>query len=76
MVIQKKELALLLKPYYWVNILLTCSYVFCKKTDFFCNYIFAPTEKTCEFDAVSNCFIVFFFFLYITDQILFELPSF
>lgn len=70
MVIQKKELALLLKPYYWVNILLTCSYVFCKKTDFFCNYIFAPTEKTCEFDAVSN------YFFYIPDQILFELHNF
>lgn len=54
MVIQKKELLLLLKPYYWVNIALTCSYVFCKKMDLFCQYIFSPTEKTCEFDTVSD----------------------
>ncbi|KAL5238180.1 hypothetical protein ACI65C_005590 [Semiaphis heraclei] len=51
MVIQKKELILLLKPYYWINIILTCSYVFCKKTDIFCQYIFSPTEKNCELDA-------------------------
>lgn len=57
MVIQKKELKLLLKPYYFMNIILTCSYVFCKKTDIICNYIFAPTDKTCELDAVSSYFI-------------------
>ncbi|XP_060848344.1 thioredoxin-related transmembrane protein 2 homolog [Rhopalosiphum padi] len=51
MVIQKKELLVLLKPYYWVNIILTCSYVFCKKTDIFCQYLFSPTEKICELDA-------------------------
>jgi len=42
---------LLLKPYYWINIIMTCSYVFCKKTDVLCHCIFAPTEQTCEFDA-------------------------
>lgn len=52
--IPKKELMLLLKPYYWINIILTCSYVFCKKTSFLCHYIFTPTEKTCEFDNVSG----------------------
>jgi len=57
MVIQKKELLVLLKPYYWVNIILTCSYVFCKKTDIFCQYLFSPTEKICELDAVSNFFV-------------------
>ncbi|VVC41306.1 Hypothetical protein CINCED_3A005275 [Cinara cedri] len=51
MLIQKKELLLLLKPYYWVNIILTCSYVFCKKTDILCNYIFAAAEKPCELDT-------------------------
>ncbi|CAH1732879.1 hypothetical protein AGLY_014447 [Aphis glycines] len=51
MLIQRKELIALLKPYYWVNILLTCSYVFCKKTDIFCQYLFSPTEGTCELDA-------------------------
>lgn len=54
MVIQKKELVLLLKPYYWVNIFLTCSYVLCKKLDILCRYIFIATDKICEFDAVSN----------------------
>lgn len=53
MVIQKKELMLLLKPYYWVNLLLTCSYVFCKKTEVICHYIFTPSENSCELDAVS-----------------------
>lgn len=57
MLIQRKELIALLKPYYWVNILLTCSYVFCKKTDIFCQYLFSPTEGTCELDAVSNFFV-------------------
>lgn len=57
MLIQRKELITLLKPYYWVNILLTCSYVFCKKTDIFCQFLFSPTEGTCELDAVSNFFV-------------------
>jgi len=57
MLIQRKELIALLKPYYWVNILLTCSYVFCKKTNIFCQYLFSPTEGTCELDAVSNFFV-------------------
>lgn len=54
MVVQKKELVLLLKPYYWVNIVLTCSFVLCKKVDFLCRYVFAPTDKTCEFDVVGH----------------------
>lgn len=54
MAIHRKDLMVLLKPYYWINIILTCSYVFCKKTDILCQYIFAPTEKTCELDAVST----------------------
>lgn len=57
MAIHRKDFMLLLKPYYWVNILLTFSYVFCKKTNYICQYIFAPTEKTCELDVVSKIFV-------------------
>lgn len=57
MVIQKKELKLLLKPYYFINLILTCSYVFCKKTDIICHNIFAPADKPCELDTVSSLFL-------------------
>lgn len=60
MVIQKKELMMLLKPYYWVNLILSCSYVFCKKLDVLCHFVFTPTEDSCELDTVSN--ILFFCF--------------
>ncbi|XP_028037506.1 thioredoxin-related transmembrane protein 2 homolog [Bombyx mandarina] len=39
----------LLKPYYWVNILLSLSYVLCKRTSIICNYIFP--ESDCELDS-------------------------
>ena len=47
----KKDLRLLLKPYYWVNILLSVSYIIAKKFPFVCTYILPTSE--CELDSVS-----------------------
>lgn len=50
----KQDLRLLIKPYYWVNILLSLTYIAAKKTPILCNnlhpYLF-PSEETCEFDS-------------------------
>lgn len=45
----KKDLRLLLKPYYLINILLSLSYVICKRVPIVCNYVFAQSE--CELDG-------------------------
>ncbi|XP_053623493.1 thioredoxin-related transmembrane protein 2 homolog [Plodia interpunctella] len=44
-----KDLRQLLKPYYWVNILLSISYVTCKRTAVICNFLFPNAE--CELDS-------------------------
>lgn len=48
----KKDLHLLLQPFYWVNILLSLSYVMAKKFPILCNIIFPAAE--CELDSVSR----------------------
>ncbi|EFN88049.1 Thioredoxin domain-containing protein 14-like protein [Harpegnathos saltator] len=45
----KKDLRLLLKPYYFINILLSISYIFSKRIPIVCNYIFAQND--CELDG-------------------------
>ncbi len=50
----KKDLKLLIKPYYWINILLSLTYVAAKKTPLLCNHLHAylfPQEEICEFDS-------------------------
>lgn len=47
----KKDLILLTKPYYWVNILLSVSYLLAKKTPGICAYLFTPKESECELDS-------------------------
>lgn len=47
----KKDLKLLVKPYYWVNILLSLSYIIAKKTPGVCNYLFYNKEEMCEFGS-------------------------
>lgn len=51
----KKDLTLLIKPYYWVNILLSVSYLLAKKAPGICSYLFAATKKEseseCELDS-------------------------
>lgn len=50
----QQDLRLLIKPYYWVNILLSLTYIAAKKTPILCDilhpYLF-PHEETCEFDS-------------------------
>ncbi|XP_028176737.1 thioredoxin-related transmembrane protein 2 homolog [Ostrinia furnacalis] len=45
----KGDLRQLLKPYYWVNILLSVSYVTCKRTSIICNFLFPDAD--CELDS-------------------------
>lgn len=50
----KKDLRLVIKPYYWINILLSLTYILAKKTPVLCEYLheymFAK-EEVCEFDS-------------------------
>lgn len=48
----KKDLRLLAKPYYWVNILLSLSYLLAKRAPYLCKILF-PTEADteCELDS-------------------------
>ena len=50
----KKDCRLLVKPYYWVNLLLSFSYIIAKKTPVLCTilhpYLFS-LEEICEFDG-------------------------
>jgi hypothetical protein len=50
----KKDLILLLKPYYVVNILLSLSYLAAKKMPFLCNILFPTASSQCELDSVSK----------------------
>ncbi|XP_061725718.1 thioredoxin-related transmembrane protein 2 homolog [Cydia pomonella] len=45
----KQDLRQLLKPYYWVNILLSISYVTAKRTGVICNFLFPDVD--CELDS-------------------------
>lgn len=47
----KKDLNLLVKPYYWVNIVLSVSYILAKKIPGACSYLFTHTESECELDG-------------------------
>lgn len=49
----KKDLVLLLKPYYWVNIILSLSYLIAKKTPYLCTRLFTVTKEAgeCELDS-------------------------
>ncbi|KAF5304230.1 hypothetical protein FQR65_LT08037 [Abscondita terminalis] len=45
----KQDFKQLLKPYYIFNIILSLSYIICRKTPGICNYLF--TVEECEFDG-------------------------
>jgi len=50
----KKDLVLLTKPYYWVNILLSLTYIGAKKAPIVCDYLHPylfQHEEVCEFDS-------------------------
>lgn len=48
----KKDLVLLLKPYYWVNILLSLSYLVAKKAPVLCEHlVLGPAAEQCELNG-------------------------
>lgn len=51
-----KDLRTLLKPYYWINICMSFSYIIAKKMPVLCQYTFPNSESKCELDAVSISF--------------------
>lgn len=53
----KKDLKLLLRPYYLINILLSVSYIIAKRIPLICHYIFAQSE--CEFDGKETEILFF-----------------
>lgn len=53
----KKDLHLLLRPYYWVNILLSLSYITAKKLPFLCALVFPAAE--CELDSRESEILFF-----------------
>lgn len=53
----KKDIKLLFKPYYFVNILLSLSYIVLKRTPGVCNYLFNVEE--CEFDGKETEILFF-----------------
>lgn len=57
----KKDLKLLVKPYYWVNILMSLSYMLAKKTPGVCHYLFSVSDKEemCEFGGRETQILFF-----------------
>ncbi|XP_076232211.1 thioredoxin-related transmembrane protein 2 homolog isoform X2 [Calliopsis andreniformis] len=53
----KKDLRLLVKPYYVINILLSVSYIIAKRIPIICNYVFAQAE--CELDGRESEILFF-----------------
>lgn len=53
----KRDLRLLVKPYYLINILLSVSYIFAKRISVICNYIFAQDD--CELDGKETEILFF-----------------
>ncbi|XP_055595726.1 thioredoxin-related transmembrane protein 2 homolog [Uranotaenia lowii] len=50
----KKDLILLIKPYYWVNILMSISYLVAKRAPMICNYLWTylfNQQDQCELDG-------------------------
>lgn len=47
----KKDFVLLAKPYYWVNIVLSVSFLLARKTPGLCSYLFTTAESQCELDT-------------------------
>lgn len=70
----KKDLKLLVKPYYLINIFLSVSYILSKRIPVICNYIFAQDD--CELDGVSVSQFIFIAISVISNYILLINPFF
>lgn len=55
----KRDLSLLTKPYYWVNILLSISFLVAKKMPGVCSYLFPSKEDECELDSRETQILFF-----------------
>ncbi|KDR21125.1 Thioredoxin-related transmembrane protein 2-like protein, partial [Zootermopsis nevadensis] len=55
----KDDLILLLKPYYFVNILLSLSYLAAKKLPFVCSILFPTASPQCELDTRESEILFF-----------------
>ncbi|KAK5638791.1 hypothetical protein RI129_013086 [Pyrocoelia pectoralis] len=53
----KEDFKQLLKPYYIFNVILSISYIICRKTPGICNYLFSVEE--CEFDGRESEILFF-----------------
>lgn len=54
-----EDLKTLLKPYYWLNLLMSFSYVIAKKVPILCQYTFPNSESKCELDARESEILLF-----------------
>lgn len=55
----KKDLVLLLKPYYWVNILLSVSFLAAKRIPGLCSHLFISKDGICELDSRDTQILFF-----------------
>jgi hypothetical protein len=54
------ELRQLVKPYYWINIILCLSFIFCKLVDPICSTLFSHYgNESCELDMRENEILFF-----------------
>lgn len=54
-----KEVKCLLHPYYWINIILSVSFVFLRLMNPFCQFLFGPGTEACELDMRENEILFF-----------------
>ncbi|XP_075212799.1 thioredoxin-related transmembrane protein 2 homolog [Lycorma delicatula] len=55
----KKDFKLLFKPYYYVNIFLSFSYLVAKKLPFLCTYLHPQSDTQCELDSRESEILFF-----------------
>lgn len=65
----QKDFILLLKPYYWLNILLSLSYLIAKKTPYLCSRLFHVSKETGECAELDSRETEILFFLVIVIMI-------
>ncbi|KAJ8869165.1 hypothetical protein PR048_030735 [Dryococelus australis] len=55
----KEDFSLLLKPYYFVNLFLSLSYLTAKKAPVVCSFVFPQSETQCELDSRESEILFF-----------------
>lgn len=54
-----KEIKRLLHPYYWINLILSVSFMFLRLVSPFCQMLFGPATEACELDMRENEILFF-----------------